>query len=35
LHALANKGEIEASVVAKAIKDLQLDPEKAYPALVL
>ena len=35
LHALASKGEIEASVVAKAIKELQLDPEKVYPALVL
>ena len=34
LHALANKGQLDKSVIAKAIKDLGLDPEKAYPELV-
>jgi pyruvate dehydrogenase E1 component len=34
LYALAGKGKIERSVVAKAIRDLGVDPEKAYPQLV-
>jgi pyruvate dehydrogenase E1 component len=34
LHALAEKGQLDKSVIAKAIKDLGLDPEKAYPELV-
>ena len=31
LHALAQRGEIKKTVVAKAIKDLDIDPEKANP----
>jgi pyruvate dehydrogenase E1 component len=34
LYALAQKGEIEREVVAKAIKDLGVDPEKVQPHLV-
>ena len=34
LHALAVRGEVERSLVAKAIKDLGIDPEKAFPELV-
>jgi pyruvate dehydrogenase E1 component len=34
LFALAQKGEIEHEVVAKAIKDLGVDPEKIQPQLV-
>jgi pyruvate dehydrogenase E1 component len=34
LHALAEKGQVEKRVIAKAIKDLGVDPEKAYPELV-
>ena len=34
LHALARKGEIKPEVVAKAIKDLGVNPEKAHPFLV-
>jgi pyruvate dehydrogenase E1 component len=34
LHALADKGQLDKSVIAKAIKDLGLDPEKAHPELV-
>ena len=34
LAALANKGQIERSVVAKAIRDLGVDPEKAFPQLI-
>ena len=34
LYALAQKGEIEREVVAKAIKDLGVDPEKIQPQLV-
>lgn len=33
LHALALKGAVEPRVVARAIKELGIDPEKAYPAL--
>jgi pyruvate dehydrogenase E1 component len=35
LWALARKGQIDRSVVARAIKDLGVDPEKAYPHLLL
>ncbi len=34
LHALAEKGQLDKRVVAKAIKDLGVDPEKAHPELV-
>jgi pyruvate dehydrogenase E1 component len=34
LYALAQRGEIEREVVAKAIKDLGVDPEKIQPQLV-
>ncbi len=34
LYSLAKKGEIEMSVVAQAIKDLKVDPEKVYPFTV-
>ncbi|MDX1953177.1 MAG: pyruvate dehydrogenase (acetyl-transferring), homodimeric type [Verrucomicrobiota bacterium] len=33
LHALQQKGQMKAEVVAKAIKDLGVDPEKKFPAL--
>ena len=34
LHALAQKGQIERKAVAKAIKDLGINPEKIFPHLV-
>ena len=34
LYALAEKGQVERAVVARAIQDLGVDPEKAYPQLV-
>ncbi|MSR65783.1 MAG: pyruvate dehydrogenase (acetyl-transferring), homodimeric type [Pedosphaera sp.] len=34
LYGLAQRGEIEREVVAKAIKDLDVDPEKIQPQLV-
>jgi pyruvate dehydrogenase E1 component len=34
LHALADKGQIERKQVAKAIKDLDLDPEKVHPQVI-
>ena len=34
LYALAQKGEIEREVVAKAIKDMGVDPEKIQPQIV-
>lgn len=34
LNALAEKGQMEKKVVARAIKDLGVDPEKVFPALV-
>jgi pyruvate dehydrogenase E1 component len=34
LYSLAKKGEIEMTVVGQAIKDLKVDPEKAYPFTV-
>jgi pyruvate dehydrogenase E1 component len=33
LYALAKRGQIEMKVVEKAIKDLQVDPEKIFPQL--
>ena len=33
LYALAQKGKIERSVVAQAIKDLNVNPEKVFPQL--
>jgi len=34
LHALAARGEVETRVVSKAIKDLGVDPEKAFPSIL-
>jgi pyruvate dehydrogenase E1 component len=34
LHALAQRGQIDAATVGKAIKHLGVNPEKAYPQLV-
>ena len=34
LYALAGKGQIEREVVAKAIRELGVDPEKVFPQLV-
>jgi len=34
LHALAEKGEIKGELVAQAIKDLEVDPEKVFPQIV-
>ncbi|HKI69261.1 MAG TPA: pyruvate dehydrogenase (acetyl-transferring), homodimeric type, partial [Verrucomicrobiae bacterium] len=34
LHALSEKGEVERDFVAKVIKDLGVDPEKAQPEIV-
>ncbi len=34
LYALATEGEIRMEAVEKAIKDLNIDPEKAFPQLV-
>jgi pyruvate dehydrogenase E1 component len=34
LYALAEKNQVDRALVAKAIKDLEVDPEKAYPQLV-
>ena len=34
LHALAQHGQIERQAVAKAIKELDVDPEKAQPQIV-
>jgi len=33
-HALAQKGQIKADVVAQAIRDLKIDPEKVSPQLI-
>jgi pyruvate dehydrogenase E1 component len=33
LHTLARRGEVERSLVTQAIKDLDIDPEKADPAV--
>ena len=34
LKALADKGAIDRKLVAKAIKELDVDPEKAFPQIV-
>ena len=34
LYALARKGELDKQIVQKAIRDLNVDPEKAHPILV-
>jgi len=34
LYALAEKGQVDRKIVAKAIKDLGVDPEKAFPYCV-
>jgi len=34
LHALSEKGSIDKTVVARAIKDLGVDPEKIFPQLI-
>jgi pyruvate dehydrogenase E1 component len=34
LHALAQKGQVEGKLVARAIKELGVDPEKAHPLSV-
>jgi pyruvate dehydrogenase E1 component len=34
LHALSEKGQVEKGVVARAIQDLGVDPEKVHPQLV-
>jgi pyruvate dehydrogenase E1 component len=34
LYALAQEGRVPMETVDKAIKDLNIDPEKAFPALV-
>jgi pyruvate dehydrogenase E1 component len=34
LNALAEKGQVEKSVVAGAIKELDVDPDKAFPELI-
>ena len=35
LAALAREGQVDAKVVQKAIKDLQIDPEKVNPSVLL
>jgi pyruvate dehydrogenase E1 component len=34
LHALAQRGEVQPAVVAQAIKDLNVDPEKQFPQIL-
>jgi len=34
LYSLAQRGQVEASLVAKAIEDLDVDPEKVHPQIV-
>ena len=34
LHALAQRGGVDRAVVARAIKDLNVDPEKRFPQIV-
>jgi pyruvate dehydrogenase E1 component len=34
LHALSRKREVDSALVGKAIRDLGVDPEKAFPELV-
>jgi pyruvate dehydrogenase E1 component len=34
LHGLAEKGQVERGVVARAMKELHVDPEKAFPEII-
>ena len=34
LFALAKRGEVDASLVSRAIKDLDVDPDKVHPEIV-
>jgi pyruvate dehydrogenase E1 component len=34
LHTLAQRGEVDKAVVAQAIKDLNVDPEKQFPHIL-
>ena len=34
LYALAEKGQVRQQLVEKAIKDLDVDPEKVFPVMV-
>ena len=34
LYALAQRGEVPAKLVAQAIKDLDVNPEKVFPQIV-
>lgn len=34
LHVLAEKGQVERSLVGRAIKELHVDPEKAFPEII-
>jgi pyruvate dehydrogenase E1 component len=34
LYALAEKGRVERTLVSKAIRDLNVDPEKVHPQIV-
>jgi pyruvate dehydrogenase E1 component len=34
LNALAEKGQLDKAIVAKAIKDLDINPEKLFPEIV-
>ena len=34
LYALAEKGQVERSVVARAIRELDVDPAKTYPQII-
>jgi pyruvate dehydrogenase E1 component len=34
LYALAQRGEVDRAVVAQAIKDLNVDPEKQFPQIL-
>jgi len=34
LNALAEKGQVEKAVVTRALKELDVDPEKAFPQLI-
>ena len=35
LHALAQRGEVDPALVARAIKDLNVDPEKRFPQILV
>jgi len=34
LYALAEKGQVERQIVGKAIRDLDVNPEKLFPQIV-